>query len=263
MRRFYPVTKPEIIVCRDADELARKAAEQFIARAGEAIARSGRFAVALSGGSTPKALYSLLASPDFRDRIDWSRVHLFWGDERCVPPEHPDSNFGMVREALLKKIQIPNKNTHRMLGEREPGQAVAAYEAELKDFFGVKPGGWPRFDLIFLGLGEDGHTASLFPGTDAANETEHLAAVAYVERLQSYRLTLTLPVINAAAQATFLVSGETKAKIVREILAADAAASSYPAGKVRPTDGRLTWFIAADAAKDLPLNPGEAIGPLQ
>ncbi len=255
------MTKREIIVCRAEDELNRKAAAQFIALAGDAIARSGRFAVALSGGSTPKALYSLLALPECRNLVDWSRVHFFWGDERCVPPDHPDSNFRMVREALLGKIQIPNENIHRMPGEREPAEAAAAYEAEIKYFFGViKPGGWPRFDLIFLGLGEDGHTASLFPGTDAANETAHLVTVVYVQRLQSYRLTLTLPVINAAAQVTFLVSGESKAAIVREILLADGASCSYPAAKVRPSEGRLTWMIDADAAKELPASLTQRIG---
>jgi 6-phosphogluconolactonase len=257
------VTKREIILCKDGDELNRKAAAQFTALASAAIARSGRFAVALSGGSTPKSLYSLLASPDFRDLIDWSRVHLFWGDERCVPPDHPDSNFRMVREALLAEIQIPDKNIHRMLGETEPGEAAAVYEAELKTFLGLEHGGWPRFDLIFLGLGEDGHTASLFPGTDAANEAEHLVAVAYVERLQSYRLTLTLPVINAAAQVTFLVSGETKAAIVKEILLADSASCNYPAAKVRPMHGGLSWVIGADAAKELPLSIITGIGVLE
>jgi 6-phosphogluconolactonase len=246
------VTKGEIIVCRNVDELNRKAAAQFIALATDAIARSGRLAVALSGGSTPKALYTLLASPDYRDRVDWSQLHLFWGDERCVPPDHADSNFRMAREALLGKIQIPNKNIHRMLGEREPGDAAAAHEAELKEFFGVEPGGWPRFDLIFLGVGEDGHTASLFPGTDAANETEHLVATVYVEKLRSHRLTLTLPVINAAAQVTFLVSGESKAAIVSAVLGSDGASRRYPAATVRPSDGSLTWLITADAAKHLP-----------
>ncbi len=257
------MTKREIIVCRDEDELNRKAAAQFIALADDAIARSGRFTVALSGGSTPKALYSLLASPEYRNLVDWSRVHLFWGDERSVPPHHPDSNFRMVREALLDKIQIPNENIHRMPGERAPAEAAAAYEAEIKNCFGVKPGGWPRFDLIFLGLGEDGHTASLFPGTDAANERAHLVAVVYVQRLQSYRLTLTLPVINAAAQVTFLVSGESKAAIVREILLADGASCSYPAAKVRPSEGRLTWMIDADAAQELPASLIKGNGALE
>lgn len=252
MRRFFPVAKPEIIICRDAAELARRAAGQFTARAAEAIARAGRFAVALSGGSTPRAVYALLASPEFRERIDWPRVHLFWGDERCVPPGHPDSNFRMVREALLAKIEIPLENIHRMIGEREPAEAAAAYEEELKKFFGAEH--VPRFDLIFLGLGEDGHTASLFPGTAALDDTEHWVAAIYVERLQSYRLTLTLPVINAARQATFLVSGASKARIVREILASDSALQNYPVAKVRPVDGQLTWLIDGDAANALTAN---------
>jgi 6-phosphogluconolactonase len=244
------VTKREIIVCKDVDELNRKAAAQFLGLVNSAIARFGRFAVALAGGSTPKGLYSLLASSEYCNLIDWSRVHLFWGDERCVPPDHPESNFRMVRETLLANITIPTTNVHRMQGEKEPGAAAAAYEAEMKDFFGVEPGGWPRFDLIFLGLGEDGHTASLFPGTAAANETVRFVAVAYVGRLQSYRLTLSLPVINAAAQVTFLISGENKSAIVGEILSAGNDSRDYPAAKVKPTGGLQTWLVSADAAAD-------------
>jgi 6-phosphogluconolactonase len=257
---FCPVSKPEIVTCRDVGELAHKAAEQFVALAGAAVARAGRFAVALSGGSTPRAVYSLLGSPEFRDRVDWPRVHLFWGDERCVPPDHPESNFRMVQETLLAKIQIPSQNVHRMIGEKEPAQAAAAYEQELREFFAVQPGQMPRFDLILLGLGEDGHTASLFPGTAALDETEHWVAAVYVEQLQSYRLTLTLPVINAAAQVTFLVSGASKAKIVSDIFAPDSASRNYPAAQVRPMEGRLTWMIDRDAAKELPSRIMNEIG---
>jgi 6-phosphogluconolactonase len=242
------VTKPEIIVCPDAAALARQGAEQFIARAGEAVARAGRFAAALSGGSTPAALYSLLAAGEFRDRVDWPRVHLFWGDERCVHPEHPDSNFRMTREHLLERIQLPPENIHRMQGETEPVAAATAYESELRKFFGA---GLPRFDLVLLGLGEDGHTASLFPGSTALKETEHWVAAVYVDKLRSHRLTLTLPVINAAAHVAFLVAGASKAAIVKEMLGS-ANASSYPAAQVMPARGQLTWLIAADAAAGLP-----------
>jgi 6-phosphogluconolactonase len=259
MPLFCPVTETEIIVCREAAALARKAAEQFVARAGESIARSGRFTVALSGGTTPATLYALLASAEFRDRIEWQRVHVFWGDERCVPPDQPDSNFRMTRQNLLKCISLPPENVHRMLGENEPEEAAAAYEAELKKFFCVALGALPRFDLIFLGLGEDGHTASIFPGSNAVDEFQALVTVVYVERLQSHRLTLTLPVINAAAQVTFLVSGASKAKVVAEILAANGAAGNYPGARVRPTDGRLTWLITADAAKGLPWDMVEKV----
>lgn len=246
------MSKPEIIICRDVDELNRDAAAQFIASANAAIARSGRFAVALSGGSTPKALYALLASSSYRDRIDWSRAHLFWGDERCVPPDHPESNFRMVREALLSKIQIPGENIHRMAGEKEPNEAAADYESELRNFFALGPGHLPRFDLILLGLGEDGHTASLFPNSAVLNEREHLVAASYVEKFQAHRLTLTLPVINAAAQVIFLVAGQSKSAIIKEILGSDSRLCSYPAAKVSPTDGQLKWLIAAEAAAGLP-----------
>lgn len=254
------MTNFEIIICHDAGELARKAAGQFVACAREAIARSGRFAVALSGGSTPRALYGLLASTEFRGSVDWRRVHFFWSDERCVPPDHPESNFRMVQETLLGNIQIPAENIHRMLGEKEPDQAAAAYEAELKKFFAIERGDRPRFDLIFLGLGEDGHTASLFSGNNALDEAEHFVVAVYVERLQSYRLTLTLPVINAAAQVTFLVSGESKAAILREIVGAKKGSGNYPAARVRPSAGKLTWLIDRDAAKQLPANITRKIG---
>ena len=246
------MTSLEVIICRDAAELARRAAEQLAARAAESIARTGRFAVALSGGSTPRTVYSLLAAPEFRDRIDWPRVHLFWGDERCVPPMHPDSNFRMVQEALLSKIAIPAENIHRMMGENEPAAAAAAYEQDLKKLFGAEQGDWPRFDLIFLGLGEDGHTASLFPGTAALDATESWVVAVYVEKLQSHRLTLTRPVIRAAAQVSFLVSGASKAEIVREIFASDRALDPYPAATVAPRAGHLTWLIDRDAARELP-----------
>ena len=245
------MSKPKIIICRDVDELNRDAAAQFIASANAAIARAGRFTVALSGGSTPKALYSLLASPAYIDRIDWSRTHLFWGDERCVPPDHPESNFRMVTEALLAKISLPAENTHRMIGEIEPGRAATAYEAELQRFFGLTERVLPRFDLIFLGLGEDGHTASLFPGSAALDEGKHLVATTYVEKLKTHRLTLTLPVINDAARVSFLVAGENKAAIVKNLLDPESDSFDYPAGRVRPSNGQLTWFITRDAAGEI------------
>jgi 6-phosphogluconolactonase len=251
MNKVAQRSERQIIICRDADELNRKAAEQFIELANKAIQRSGQFTVALSGGSTPKGLYALLATAGYRDRIDWFRVHLFWGDERCVPPDHPDSNFRMVQESLLSKVQIPSENVHRMMREKEPEQAATEYEEHLRQFFHLPRGGVPRFDLIFLGLGEDGHAASLFPGSPALDEQNRLVATVYVERLKAYRLTLTLPVINAAAQVSFLITGENKSSIVKALLGADAASSKYPAGRVRPVNGQLTWFITQDAARAL------------
>lgn len=244
-----PVTKPDLNVCPDSEALARLAAEQFVADAAAAGARAGRFAVALSGGSTPKALYALLASPEFRCRIDWPRVHVFWGDERCVPPDHPDSNFRMTRETLLDHAPLPARNIHRMAGEQEPEIAAAAYETELGAFFGP---GWPRFDLILLGLGEDGHTASLFPHNAALDERQRPVAAVRVENLHPHRLSLTLPVLNASAHALFLVAGPSKKEIVEKIVCSADAPSLYPAARVRPENGRLTWLLSADAAAGLP-----------
>jgi 6-phosphogluconolactonase len=248
MNQMSKFTEREIIICRDVDELNRKAVEQFIGLAGKSIEQSGRFAVALSGGSTPKALYSLLASPDYRERVDWSRVDLFWGDERCVPPDHMESNFRMVQEALLSKISLPPENVHRMPGEKAPQDAAADYENELRTFFRSAVNAVPRFDLILLGLGEDGHTASLFPGSSALNEHNRLVATVYVQRLKAHRLTLTLSVINAAGQILFLVSGQSKAAVAKAILSSDSAAKDYPAARVKPIDGRLTWLMTQDAA---------------
>lgn len=242
------MNKPEIIICDDAEELSRKAAAQFTSIADSAIARAGRFAVALSGGSTPKALYSLLASSAYRDRLDWSRVHIFFGDERCVPPDHAESNYRMVEEALLSKIQMTVRNIHRMAGEKEPRQAAEDYGSELRDFFALGPGQWPRFDLVLLGLGEDGHTASLFPGSAALHDQEHLVAPAYVEELKAHRLTLTLPVINNAEEIIFLIAGAGKSAIVEHLLGADSKPFEYPAGQVRPSNGQITWLLTRDAA---------------
>jgi 6-phosphogluconolactonase len=243
----------EIIICRDIAELSRQSAERFSQLVNQSVQGSGCFTVALSGGSTPKHLYSLLASPDYKERIPWNNVHLFWGDERCVPPDHPESNFGMVRESLLSKIKIPAENIHRMAGEREPQAAAAEYEKHLQEFFGLESGALPRFDLILLGIGEDGHTASLFPGSDALDETERLVIAPFVEKLNSYRLTLTLPVLNSGAEVWFLVTGASKADAVKKVLRGSA---DLPAAKVQPVNGRLVWFITQDAAPGVSTTDG-------
>jgi 6-phosphogluconolactonase len=243
----------EIIICRDLSELSRQSAERFSQLVNQSVQGSGRFTVSLSGGSTPKHLYSLLGSPNYKERIPWNNVHLFWGDERCVPPDHPESNFGIVRESLLSKIEIPAENIHRMAGEREPQAAAAEYEKHLQEFFGLESGALPRFDLILLGIGEDGHTASLFPGSDALNETERLVISPFVEKLNSYRLTLTLPVLNSGAEVWFLVTGASKADAVKKVLRGSA---DLPAAKVQPVNGRLVWFITQDAAPGVSTTDG-------
>jgi len=234
----------ELTVVPNPPHLARAAADRILGLASAAVAERGRFIVALSGGSTPRPTYRLLAEESRARTIDWSRTEVFWGDERCVPPDHPDSNYRMASRALLDWIQIPDRRIHRIPAELPPQEAAAAYRAELEQVLGE--GG--RFDLILLGLGGDGHTASLFPGTTALEERERSVVAVYVEKLASWRITLTLSVINDARHVIFLVSGSEKA----DALAGVWAGEELPAGLVRPSEGTLTWLVDRDAAADLP-----------
>ena len=231
------------------DALVQAAAEQIARALIESVRARGRASVALSGGSTPRGVYSLLASDQFRSNIPWQGVHLFWGDERCVPPTDAESNYRMVNDALLQFIRIPVENVHRIVGEGNPAEAAALYERELRQVFGLQEDGVPRFDLMLLGLGEDGHTASLFPGTSAVNETTRLVTELYVEKLNAYRVTLTFPVINHSRQVVFLVSGKSKAPILREVL--QNSLLTYPAQLVHPSSGELHWLVDQDAASRL------------
>ena len=230
----------ELEVHPDADALTQAAAAHFVEQAEQAIAARGRFVVALAGGETPRATYALLASRAFVARVDWLRVHTLWSDERCVPPSHRDSNYRMARAVLLSKIPILNTNVHRIRGELDPAWAAMAYESELEALLG--PDG--RFDLVILGMGTDGHTASLFPGATALEEQTRWVVETYVEKSRTWRVTLTLPVINAARQVTFLVSGTDKA----EALARIQAGEPLPAGLVQPTEGKLTWLVDQQAS---------------
>jgi 6-phosphogluconolactonase len=227
------------------EDLAQAAASEFAARAGEAIGERGRSAVVLAGGSTPRAMYGFLAR-DYRDRIDWNNVHVFFGDERGVPPDHDDSNYKMARESLLD--HVPLGSVHRMQGELPPDEAAEAYEQELRDFFG--PGDLPRFDLILLGTGDDGHTASLFPETSALEVHDRWAVANPVPKLETTRITLTVPVINAARTVYFLVAGEGKAGPVAEILEGNPDPREYPASLIQPANGP-TWMLDRAAASGL------------
>jgi len=238
----------DVVVLPNVVALMEAAAERLITRAAAAIGTSGRFIVALAGGSTPKALYELLATPRYAPRIDWSRVHVFWGDERCVPPDHPDSNFRMASESLLARVPIPPANVHRFRGEDDPARAAAAAEQELREFFGT---GLPRFDLVLLGLGTDGHTASLFPNTEALRETVRPVVANWVPKLNAHRLTLTFPVLNQAAEVIFLVTGTEKARVLGEVLRPAQDGPAYPARSVRPTHGRLLWLVDEAATSEL------------
>jgi 6-phosphogluconolactonase len=232
-------------IYESSEELAEAAAQEFAARAGEAIDQRGRFAVVLAGGSTPKATYEVLAS-DYADRIDWSNIHFFFGDERSVPPDHEDSNYRMAREALLD--HVPAGSVHRMQGELPPDEAAEAYEQELRDFFGSEE--LPRFDLILLGTGGDGHTASLFPETAALEVHDRWVVANPVLKLETTRITLTVPVINAARAVYFLVAGEGKAGPVAEILEGTPDPRQYPATLIQPQGGPK-WMLDRPAASEL------------
>ena len=233
----------------DLDDLARGAAEEIAKSAAEAIAARGRFTIALSGGNTPKPAYRLLAE---KLGIDWGRVHVFWGDDRHVPPDHPDSNFGMAHDALLSKVPIPHDNIHRMRTEKPDAERVAEeYAWTLRSAFDLGEDERPRFDLVLMGIGADGHTASLFPGGEAVRERSRLVAAPWVSSLGTFRVTLTPPVLNNARLALFLVSGEEKAEALKAVLEGDFQPDRFPAQVVRPEDGRLLWMVDRAAAREL------------
>jgi 6-phosphogluconolactonase len=225
-----------------SEELAGAAAREFAAKAEEAIEERGRFAVVLAGGSTPESTYQILAR-DYIDWIDWSKAYVFFGDERAVPPHHEDSNLKMASDVLLD--HVPVANVHRIRGELPPDEAAEAYEEELRKFFQTED--VPRFDLILLGLGADGHAASLFPETPALEVSDRWVVANPVPRLDTTRITLTVPVINAARAVTFLVEGEDKAEAVRDILEGDADPRAYPAKLVQPPGGPK-WMVDQSAA---------------
>jgi 6-phosphogluconolactonase len=237
---------PRVTIERDAQAVIEAAAARIEALSRDAIARRGRFSWALSGGNTPRRLYARLAREPLLSRIDWTRVHFFWGDERCVPPEHEDSNYRSAREALFEVIRPGADRVHRMRGEDDPAAAAAAYQALLQSFFGRGPADPPpSFDLILLGMGEDGHTASLFPGTPALEETLRWVVPNRAPN-GSTRLTLTLPILNAGAHVLFLVAGEKKAKRAKQVL--EDPSARLPAQAIRPRSGRLEWLLDAPAA---------------
>ena len=242
----------KVLVVANYDELSRVAAEKFVFHANTMVQRKGIFTVALSGGFTPKGLYMRLASDPYREQIPWSKVHLFWGDERCVPPDHRDSNYHTACELLLKKVAIPEENIHRIHAEQEDqNRAAAEYEQMLRIFFRLGAEGYPCFDLILLGMGEDGHIASLFPGTPALEETRRLVVASYREKLGEYRLTLTVPVLNHATNVIFLISGESKATILKKVLEGKRHPQCLPSQLIQLVNGRLLFIVDSMAAREL------------
>ena len=230
-------------------DLFHAAAEEFVRVGKAAIAARGRFTVALSGGSTPKSLYSLLAAQ--HAAFNWDHTFLFFGDERRVPPDHPDSNYRMVKEALLTKLSIPADNVFRVNAENPDAAAAALeYETELRRFFALTSGDFPRFDLILLGMGLDGHTASLFPGSDGLKEQSRLVIANWVEKFNTHRITFTFPVLNHAARVMFLASGPDKADMVHQVLEGKHT-PPYPSQQVQPINGTLLWMLDEAAAAKL------------
>ncbi|GAA6614743.1 6-phosphogluconolactonase [Scytonema sp. NUACC26] len=241
--------KPEIQVFANAEALTQAVATEFVRQAHQAIQARGRFTIALSGGSTPKSLYALLATEPWRNQIPWNQIHFFWGDERHVPPSDPSSNFQMTQEQLLFQVPIPNENVHRIKAENPDAKAAAAeYERDLRQFFQLREYQFPRFDLVLLGMGANGHTASLFPGTDAIHEQTRLVVAPWVEESNSYRITLTPPAIDNAVEIIFLVTGANKAATLKAVLEGQYQPDRLPAQIIRPTQGKVVWAIEQSAA---------------
>ena len=247
------MTKPEVRRFAGVEELSRAAGAEFVRAARDAIAARGRFVVALAGGSTPRRLYQLLAEEPWRGQVDWPRVEFFWGDERTVPPDHPDSNYRMAREALLQKLTLGPAQVHRLEAERTDLEAAARdYQEAIALVCKVPPtGSPPAFDLILLGLGPDGHTASLFPYTEALQEDVRWVVPNEVPQLKTQRMTLTKIILNQAAEIHFQVAGANKAQALAEVLEGPADPERLPAQLIQPTSGRLLWFVDQAAAAGL------------
>ncbi len=255
--------KPTLKIFSNIETFGKTIAEELVHTINQALKMKDDFSIALAGGKTPRGIYNHCAAPSLRNAHFWQYVHFFWGDERCVPPDHPESNFRMVQEAFLSKIRIPNANIHRIRGEDPPQSEVRRYEKEMKDYLPADKNMALRFDWIFLGVGTDGHTASLFPNSKALHEQRLPCAIAEDPKSGQQRITLTLPVINNSRRITFLVTGKEKATVVHKILSKDPVSLHYPAAKVLPTDGSLEWYLDKAAAHALKMVPEAGIEPAQ
>jgi len=250
----------------DPAALARRAAQYFLEMTREAVEARGRARVAISGGSTPKATFALLADPSqpWRAHMPWENIDLYWVDERCVPPDNADSNYRMTRETLLDEVPLRPEQIHRIEGELDPEVAASRYESELRNSFRLEGAEIPRFDLIALGMGPDGHTASLFPHTEAINELSRLAVANHVpQQKQSWRITLTWPVINHASSVFFLIAGADKAAVLNEVLTGPQEPERLPSQLIWPASGILTLILDQAAAALLPATDGEGCGFLE
>jgi 6-phosphogluconolactonase len=243
--------KPDIRIFKSLKEISRCAAALFVEQSARAIEERGRFLVVLNGGGTPEETFHLLAT-GFREKVDWNHVHVFWGDERCVPASDPENSYGQARGLLLQHVPLPEANVHRVEGELSPAEAAKDYRMVLKKF-ASPPLDWPRFDLVFLGMGEDGHTASLFPGSPIEVSEPVLPVTGHYQGRPAQRITLTPPVFNSARMVVFMLAGEKKAATLAEVLSDRYNPELYPAQRVDPKDGKLIWLVDEDAASKLPM----------
>lgn len=252
-------------VVDDSRALAELAAATFVAQVEKAVAARGVARVAISGGSTPKAAFELLADParPWRARMPWSRIHLFWVDERCVPPDHADSNYRMTRAALLDRVPLDEAQIHRIEGELEPEVAAARYESELRNVFRLEGAETPVFDVIALGMGPDGHTASIFPATEAIYEIARLVTANHVPQKDAWRITLTWPVINQARSVFFLIAGADKASVLKEVLLGPRDPDRLPSQLIRPAGGILALLLDRGAAAELPTTDRDGRGRIE
>lgn len=247
-----PQASPQVYVVESSQALAADAAELFVRMARDGVSHGPPFRVALSGGSTPRLLYGLLASDTFRQEIEWENIQFFFGDERWVPPTHRDSNFKMANDELFKKVEVSRDNIFPIPTESlSPDDAAAQYEQSIRRAFKVPEGSVPAFDLIFLGMGDDGHTASLFPHSDVLNERDKLVAAPYVEKLATHRITLTPPVLKAGREVLVLVAGEGKAATLVHVLEGEENIEEYPTQLLRRAQGKVTWLLDRPAASQL------------
>jgi 6-phosphogluconolactonase len=246
----------------DAEQVSRTAATEFVQLAAQAVSDHGVFRVALSGGNTPRRLYQVLSEMPFRLQVEWHKIEFFWGDERGVPADHPDSNFHMACEALLRKVPVPDTHIHHMQADRSDRDAAAAdYQREIARIFQVRPDGEPPvFDLVLLGMGPDAHTASLFPHTAALRESQRWVVSNYVAKFTAFRMTMTPAIINQAASIVFVVTGAEKASILAEVLEGPQDQARLPSQLIRPVSGKLTWFLDRIAASRLTSTPLEVVG---
>ncbi|HEY5391498.1 MAG TPA: 6-phosphogluconolactonase, partial [Hanamia sp.] len=250
---IFKVTQPKVNIADNYEDFCKKVTQEILTFSNERIEIQNEFTIVLSGGATPKGVYQCMASDFYRNKFKWEKIHLFWGDERWVLPDDPKSNYRMVCESLLTKVKIPSENIHPIQTKDCDLQGSARlYEKTIGDFFKLKKDCFPHFDLILLGLGQDGHTSSLFPGNPALLVKDRLVVAVSQEGISEQRITLTLPVVNYAHMVFFLVSGHEKAGIVAEVLE-DKGSRAFPANKISPGHGKLCWFLDKASASKLPI----------